>query len=775
MSQAHQLSIAIGGVLKNSFKTAVSSSTHQLQELGTTIQQLKHQGNALAQFDRAKRHTLAAKKAWHAAQVTVKQLAVTIKATDKPSKTLQKDFDRARRSAEKAKGAYVKQRDSLAQLNTKIRQSGVDLGQLKAQQHRLGRSTTALSQQYTLLDRTLKNRQGILSRRATLRGQLFDAVALTAALAGPVKAAIDFESAMADVRKVVDFESPDGLVKLGDTLKTLSRHIPIAAAGLAQIAASGGQLGIVANDLPDFINTVSQMVIAFDMSAEEAGNAMAKLSNVYNIPITQMHVLGDAINYLSDNTAARARDMIPALNMVGGIAKQFGLTAVQASALVSALISLGKAPTKAGTAINAILSKLQTAAKQGPRFQAAFQSLGLDTKAFEKGIASDAQGTLLAFFKAVEKVDKQKRSGLLLDLFGMEYQSSAALLIGSLKTYEDAINDVSKAENYHLSMQKEFDNRAATTANNLQLLKNAVSEISMNLGQVLLPSVNLITMALRNVSVSLAMGAQRFPLLTQVIVGLTAGLMSVKIATIALGYAWTFIRGGAVALTLLFRGIAVAVTVMKTRLVVLNLVSVITASRFRLLAVGGAIQTFGRLLWGLGVRAIPCVITALRVLTVTCLTNPIGLLIGGMLVAAGVILTHWKKVKAFLLTIWEPIKPVWVAFAHWVKTIWQTISRPFHAIKRLRQVFHGRSPNKGGMAELSPMLPTDIGSLKSGKNPFLAAIHTAPIHRTEQRQSVTIHIHPHPHQDSQAIADEVMQRVQAQSQAALYDPIGVPS
>jgi hypothetical protein len=69
-----------------------------------------------------------------------------------------------------------------------------------------------------------------------------------------------------------------------------------------------------------------------------------------------MTKLGDAINYLSDNTAAKAKDMVPALNRIGGTARQFGLTAVQASALAGAFIILGKAPEKAGTAINAMLS-----------------------------------------------------------------------------------------------------------------------------------------------------------------------------------------------------------------------------------------------------------------------------------------------------------------------------------------------------------------------------------------------------------------------------------
>ena len=82
---------------------------------------------------------------------------------------------------------------------------------------------------------------------------MFDAVALGATLAAPIKAAIDFESAMADVRKVVNFDTPDGLQKLGETLKIMSREIPLSSAGLAQIAASGGQSSKVRGDPEDHV------------------------------------------------------------------------------------------------------------------------------------------------------------------------------------------------------------------------------------------------------------------------------------------------------------------------------------------------------------------------------------------------------------------------------------------------------------------------------------------------------------------------------------------
>lgn len=183
--------------------------------------------------------------------------------------------------------------------------------------------------------------------------------------------AIQLESAMADVRKVVDFKSPDGFEKLQKDLLALTRKLPLTAEELAAIAAAGGQLGVAQEDLLSFTDTIAKMGTAFDMSAQNAGDSMAKLANVYQIPIKEIARLGDAINYLSDMSPAKASDIVETLGRVGGVAKQFGLTETQAASLANAFIALGKTPEVAGTAINGMPIQLLSAEKGGARFQAA--------------------------------------------------------------------------------------------------------------------------------------------------------------------------------------------------------------------------------------------------------------------------------------------------------------------------------------------------------------------------------------------------------------------
>lgn len=503
------LSIKIGATLDGSFNNAMTGSAAKLSKLGDSIKQLDSSMKSVSKFKQLNHDALEAMKNWKEAEKKAKESAAAIakekKEKKEPSKALRNEFEKLKVSASKAKEAYIKKRDALHTLNEEIRKSGKDIKSLVRDQTKLGSSIEVLKGKYSKLGSVIQKQQNALAKKAHYRSQVMETIGLGLSLAAPIKVAIDFESAMADVKKVVNFkDGTNEAEEFAQKLKKLSREIPLSAAELAQIAASGGQLGIDKDKLLEFTTTVAKMATAFDMSAEQAGDSIAKLANIYGIAVEKMEEVGDVINYLSDNTAAKVNDMIEALARVGGNAKQFGLDINQTSSLVNAFVSLGKQPEKAATAINALLSKLQTAEGQGKEFRAALESIGITAEEMSQKVAENGQNALLHFFEILEKVDRQERSQILLNLFGQEYQDDIALIVGSLEEYKKAIGFVTDKEKYNKSMQKEFNNRASTTANNLQLLKNTIAELGMNLGSVMLPPLNWISKILRSISTGIA-------------------------------------------------------------------------------------------------------------------------------------------------------------------------------------------------------------------------------------------------------------------------------
>lgn len=703
MAQNNAVSITIGAALKSSFGTALGGGRKQLMQMGQALKSLDASGKRIQSFQKLKTDVIAAKNAWQAAETQVRELALAMKQTANPTAKMKSEFEKAKNVAGRAKAAYEKKQESLRQIRLEMKAAGQSTRNLAAQQTKLGASVDRLKSKYNALDQALKRGDGIKARRAALRGQILDMVALGAAMCAPLKAAIDFESEMADVRKVVDFK-------------------------------------------------------------DQAGESMAKLSNIFDIPITEMGQLGDALNHLSDNTAAKASEIVQVITRAGAQARDFGLSAEQTAALGDTFVALGKKPEVAATAMNALLLKLNTADKQSAKFQSGLSALGIEAQGLKDAIRDDAQGALLSFLQTVSQVEKQERAGILSDLFGLEYADDISLLAGQVQTYQKTLDLLGDSKK-HNSMQREFANRSNTTKNSLQLLSNQITEIGMNIGTTLLPPLNfLVNNVLRPMSGMVADLAERFLLLTSVIFGATFALIGIKIAAIGLGYAWTFVLGGVGALVVGFRGLQSALALASLRMGAFNISAAITAVRLKALAFGGMIKAFAASLIGLASRAIPVVIGGMRALTVAIMTNPIGLIVVGIALAAGLLITNWDKVKTFFSGIWDSVKPVWEAFADWIGGFWKIISAPIRAIGKVWDAIFG---SKEPSVEATITNNDERSALqRSVQDAARGGIRQSTEHTHNNAFNITVQAAPG--QDVGKIADEVMRRIKEQTRGALF-------
>ncbi len=380
--------------------------------------------------------------------------------------------------------------------------------------------------------------------RNDFKSSIMDKVALGTSAALPMKLAIDFESSMADVNKVVNFDSTDEAKAFEQSILKMTRSIPINASGLAEIVAAGGQLGITKDKLLDFTQVTAKMSTAFDMSTAEAGESSATLMNIFGLSVSGVSDLGDALNHLSDNSASKAKDLVNVLARVGGNSKLLGITAEQTASLASAFLAMGKPAEVTGTAINAIFQKLGTADKQGKKFQDALEQMGLSTQELKENISENAEGAIVDFLKRIQSIEDDEKLGLLSDMFGAEYADDVALLTVGLDNYTSAIGHLADKTKYAGSMNREFEVRSKKTANSMVLFKNGISEISINIGSVLLPAFNSILKPLIGMTNSLAEATSEYPVLTKVVFGATFGVIGLGIAFSTLGFMGSFALSG---------------------------------------------------------------------------------------------------------------------------------------------------------------------------------------------------------------------------------------
>lgn len=361
-----------------------------------------------------------------------------------------------------------------------------------------------------------------------------------AGIGASVGASISFETAMSEVRKTTDASGP-ALEALGKTIKRMSAEIPVAQNALAEMAAMGGQLGVPIEQLDGFIRLTAKTSVAFGISAGEAADAVGKLQNIFKASLPDVASLGDSINALGNKMAATERDILSVLTRTGGIANQFGLSAKATSALAATLLSLGDAPEIAGTAINNMLTKLQSANVQGGKFKEALAGMGLSANKLASDIKANPQAALNDFLSALEKLDTQARTETLGQLFGAGYDTaSIAKLASSLKLYQDAVGTAQGAQSAG-ALDKEFAARLETTQSSLDKAGNAFRNLAIAIGDVFAPAVGKVADLVNGAAEGLAKFAEDHPFIT----GAVAGLGTLAASMTALSLGWSALALGA--------------------------------------------------------------------------------------------------------------------------------------------------------------------------------------------------------------------------------------
>ena len=553
-------------------------------------------------------------------------------------------------------------------LQNPLRMSRKRVGELRREYDQLGQTIAKINRKRSLVADLQQQKQAHYDRRRAIKDEFWGAAGAVAGVAFPVKLAVEFESAMADVKKVVDFDTPKQFKEMEQDILRLTRTIPMAGTELAKITASGGQLGVARKDLPKFTETIAKMSVAFDMAADQAGDSMAKLANVYQIPIDQIGKLGDAVNHLSNSSPAKAGDIINTLGRVGGVAKQFGLTEIQTTSLSNAFISLGKTPEIAGTAINGMLTKLMTADKQGAKFQQALKNMGMESKDLKKAIKENGEQALMDFLKQVGKLPKENQMGALVDLFGLEYADDVAVLVSGLETYKKSINELKKTSKdgkpaFIGSMDKEFAARSATTANNWQIFKNSLTEIGITAGSVLLPALNQLMTTIRPIINSFADWASKNPEVVSALVHLAAGFAALKVG----GLMFRFVGNELSGLMVSFRlakallGVDWLATVIRFKSGIGALARIFGVVKTAATLLGSGLMSLGRFL----------------------LMSPIGIALALLGVAAYMLYKNWDGVVGGAKALWQDlsnfISGVVNSIASFFGTCWERIKAFFNS------------------------------------------------------------------------------------------------
>ncbi|WP_099864742.1 phage tail tape measure protein [Pararhizobium haloflavum] len=319
----------------------------------------------------------------------------------------------------------------------------------------------------------------------------------------------DFESALTAIEKKAGTTANETRA-LGEEIKDLATSGELAVP-IEEIAAAyerGAAAGIPLGELREFARLSAMAADAFEMSAEDVGNAAAGFETNLDIPIDRMEKFFDLINGLADTGIADERDIVMFLDRVGKKLNDFGLANEQSAALGASLVNMKLPAEVAARAMDTLTTNLLTP-KRTKQSHEAFEQLYEDADDFTELLEEDANGALLDFLKRVQKLDKFKRAEILTGILGQGFSGEVSALSTGM---DELIRNLTYAagNDWFGSLGRSYQAKLDDFWSQWQLLKNDFGELIIDVGTAGMPAAKARLQDIRSLINEISKGLESF-------------------------------------------------------------------------------------------------------------------------------------------------------------------------------------------------------------------------------------------------------------------------
>ena len=414
--------------------------------------------------------------------------------------SLNKSTNELNRSLNTLDGSADKVRDSLSSIKTNS-----SISRLSSDARSLSTNISASSETLEEFNRRadrIGDTRGIMNlNNAFIKYSsiAYGAMTVTKSL---VKAFTELELAEAGVIKTTGFSSTQ-IKKLSNDLKGMAQNVTGLTKGfnidnLYKIAEQAGQLGIKSQkDILKFTTEIQKMVLTSELSANQASEGFAKLSNSLNHPIQNVDKLLSLFTGLASATTVNEKKLLNYVQRLAGTGKTIGLTVDQIGALGATLADVGLTAEVSGTAFSKLMQKMMS--NTGDMADA----VGLDYKRFAKLVKDEPVVAIQVFLKKLGELDKQARIVSLEDLKMagsgisstlLKMSANTVKLTANLKVANQAYSEGTALEKEYLAISNTLHAQQVTLDSSFKILKatlfNGVAPAYKDLIQLTTDAVN---------------------------------------------------------------------------------------------------------------------------------------------------------------------------------------------------------------------------------------------------------------------------------------------
>ena len=429
---------------------------------------------------------------------------------DENNKSIEKktaDLALLREEMAKVGGGSQEQKDQATGLLNNIEKYKRNIAEATAEMSKLRREYSLLAKEQAIANNTkIQNGQRFIDRGKETtdsanrmlnfsRGWTVAGAAIGASLVGVTKAAVDYEAALAGVKKTTD-PTAIQFAAFEQGFRNLANTIPVSAKELANMGAMAGQLGIHNESLLTFVETMAKLQTATNIIGEEGAAELAKFMNIMGTSQDRVSNLGSSLVDLGNNFATTEKDILDMALNLAGAGKQIGLSEGSVFGLATALSSVGIEAEKGGSAFSKVMINMAKAVDEmdtsaGSKLREFAGVSHMTAEEFASLFQSNPAAAIAAFVEGLGRASEEGSTaiGILQEMNIKEVRLRDTLLRagGAYKLFNDAVNRGNQAFKDNTALQREFQTFSETTASKLALAKNRLTDVAIEAGNKLLP------------------------------------------------------------------------------------------------------------------------------------------------------------------------------------------------------------------------------------------------------------------------------------------------
>lgn len=509
-------------------------------------------------------------------------------------------------------------------------------------------------------DKTQAWSDSLKANRVQMREE-FKSLAMNSVIAGAglyqfLKPAIDFEKQMSGVQSVLDLEKQSKAMQqlTADARKwgAASSFSPGEAAQ-AQFALGSG--GFNADQIHKALGGTLQLAEAGKVELERAAQIAVGTLNGFGLAANEIGRVNDVFLKGTNLTATSVDGLGETMKYVAPIAKAYGASIEQATAMTGLLGNNNILDTQAGTSLRSIMTRFAGPPKEATK---AFAKLKIETKD-NNGNLRDMSDILAEVNQATKNMGSGTRLDIFKDIAGQEAVSAFAVLVDQAALLD---KNSGKTVNKIKELTKELENSKGAAARAAAILKDNlagdIEQLGGSIQDLSISVLNALGTDIRGFVTGLGSFIDRIkdwveanPELVRTIANLAMKLLMFKVAMLSARYTGNLLFGTIFSMV---AGITKFALFMWVATKVLDKFGIGMPSRLNLISTG--VRLLGQAFIFLSRQALPLLITGIRTLSMALLTNPITWVIALVAGFALVIWKYWGPIRAFFVGFWDGLK-----------------------------------------------------------------------------------------------------------------------